>query len=419
MSLPTERVRPTVISDRVLHKWEELTPRQRGAPYPQHWTRPRPERPKWKPDPRQQQGYELSSSYSNVRTQGHAETSFGGDGLRRRVIGKWMYVYFINVLYTYIYLGNNYGGTGEYSGNSGNIRREPAVHSGGTSDVRVQEGHGGGSEHSEPGGNAGRYSSSDPLLRPGSGSILGSATGKLVPASIVAGTVTGLAAGGIIASSVGGKEGGYTLPGHDYLGPGNTIGIDAPKTGSDAVAKEHDVSYSNLIYDLRAGHITEEQFVRNIQQADKKAIEQFAEWYDTTGDWAAFVGKYGLGLKHWIETKVGHLYPRAGKCKDTINLLPMNVRTGNDLTRASDDTHGSSITLRSSDEGYPLTIPFQSTRTLGTQTYHPLRKYLTREKILKLISKKTITTSYSIVLKSIIQAVLVECLRHLVLGEEQ
>lgn len=88
MSLPTEGIKPRVISNRLLKPYERLTPAERPTEYPKQWTRPRPVRPSWKPDPATKQGYELSESYSNVRNQAVQETSFGGDGLRHRNVGK-------------------------------------------------------------------------------------------------------------------------------------------------------------------------------------------------------------------------------------------------------------------------------------------------------------------------------------------
>lgn len=264
--------------------------------------------------------------------------------------------------------------------------------------------------------------SNTPLLEPTTNILQGVASAKsIVPSAGIVGAIAGTAFGGIIASSVGGKKGGYTVPGHDYLGPGNTIGIDAPRSGADAIAKSHDVHYTNLIYQLRAGLVTEEEFIKEIQHTDKKHIEEFAEWYDTTGDWGAFIGKYGLGLKHWIEQQVGHLYPSVtGKCH-IINHLQMNDQIGLASTRGRDVMRGNSIIWHSCEEVYPLTIPFQeeTKKSVGTQTASIQKNYLTKDKILKLLSKKTITTSYSLILKSIIQAVIAECLRQALAQEEQ
>lgn len=133
----------------------------------------------------------------------------------------------------------------------------------------------------------------------------------LVTTAAITGAGIGTAVGGLIATTSKNNDyGGHTLPGSDYIGPGNEIRIDAPRSGADAIAKDHDVHYRNLIYSLRSGEITVRQFVDHIEQSDTKAIRDFAEWYDTTGDWSALIAQYGLGLKHYIEQRVGHIYPR-------------------------------------------------------------------------------------------------------------
>lgn len=161
------------------------------------------------------------------------------------------------------------------------------------------------------------------------------ASAGLSGSEIAAGlTVTGGALGlGAITSAVVDriKNKGAVLPGTDYVGPGNEIKIDAPRSGADAVAKDHDIAYDTLTRQLRSGRLKVDDFVKNIQRSDDKAIKEFAEWYDATGDWDAFVGKYGLGLKRWIEGVVGHVYPFIpGKClgRDSVMFHPTNVQIG-------------------------------------------------------------------------------------------
>lgn len=168
-------------------------------------------------------------------------------------------------------------------------------------------------------------SESVPLLgAAGGASVSGGITGSTLAtgAGLVGGALGLGAATSAVVNRI--KEKGAVLPGRDYIGPGNDIRIDAPRSGADAIAKEHDIDYENLTYQLRAGKVTTDDFIKNIQHADRTAVEKFAEWYDTTGDWDAFIGKYGLGAKRWIESVVGHVYPFIpGKCLvNSITFLP-------------------------------------------------------------------------------------------------
>lgn len=149
------------------------------------------------------------------------------------------------------------------------------------------------------------------------GLLSGSAAG----ASGTASTGSILAAGGATvagAAALGGlthalvsryKDKGAVLPGTDYVGPGNKIHIDAPRSGSDAIAKEHDVGYERIQKLAHEGRLSQEEFTRNIEQLDEDAIRKFAENFKTSGEWQSFVGRWGLYFKNRIERVTGTLYP--------------------------------------------------------------------------------------------------------------
>lgn len=141
----------------------------------------------------------------------------------------------------------------------------------------------------------------------GAGSALGGTSTLSTAGAVIGGA---LGAGALTTSIVNRyKDKGLVLPGTDYVGPGNKINIDAPRSGSDAIAKEHDVGYAR-IQDLAArGDLTEREFAEHIEQLDSDAIKKFAEHFHTSGEWQSFVGRWGLYLKNRIEAVTGPLYP--------------------------------------------------------------------------------------------------------------
>lgn len=139
-------------------------------------------------------------------------------------------------------------------------------------------------------------------------------TSSLAAGAAVTGGAVGL--GALTAAAVNRfKEKGATLPGTDYVGPGNNINIDAPRSASDAIAKEHDINYRDLLNAANAGQITVKQFAAVLDHFDNKAIQQFAENFHNSGEWQSFVGRWGLYFKNRIERVTGPLYPTfpAGK----------------------------------------------------------------------------------------------------------
>lgn len=152
-----------------------------------------------------------------------------------------------------------------------------------------------------------------PLLSGGATVTAAGASTGITGSTLAAGAgIAGgaLAVGGITAAVANRiKEKGAVLPGTDYVGPGNDIKIDAARSGSDQVAKDHDIGYDHILAKARAGSLSEEEFYKNVQRLDDEAIRKFAENFRTSGEWQSFVGRYGLGLKQQIERVTGVLYP--------------------------------------------------------------------------------------------------------------
>lgn len=172
-----------------------------------------------------------------------------------------------------------------------------------------------------------------PLLGTAAGGTVSGTSGLVAGAGAIAG---GLAAGGITASVVNRiKEKGAVLPGTDYVGPGNSISIDAPRHESDAIAKDHDVGYQEAVRTATA-HSTDalrgsqfETFKNTIRNLDESAIQKFKAHWDRDGKWQSLVGRWGLEAKQFLEDIFGHtLYPQfPGKC-GLLSPLPMNVIIG-------------------------------------------------------------------------------------------
>lgn len=129
-------------------------------------------------------------------------------------------------------------------------------------------------------------------------------------------TGVGLSAAGLTLGAVTNKAinsiktHGAVLPGTEYVGPGNPINIDAPRSEVDAIAKEHDVGYQDFQDRAERGELTEQEFVEGIDFLDNKAIQQFADRFHTGGEWQAFLGRWGLWLKNRVERVTGPIYPK-------------------------------------------------------------------------------------------------------------
>ncbi|XP_046400712.1 uncharacterized protein LOC124166999 isoform X2 [Ischnura elegans] len=106
------------------------------------------------------------------------------------------------------------------------------------------------------------------------------------------------------------SERGAVLPNSEFIGPGNPVHIGAAKNPSEQAAKIHDVNYSNLIDYAKKNYISQKDFTERVHQFDEEAIHQFETDWQSTGNWHAFAGKYGLKLNNVLEKAVGQsIYP--------------------------------------------------------------------------------------------------------------
>lgn len=115
-------------------------------------------------------------------------------------------------------------------------------------------------------------------------------------------------AGGIAAVIKKGQSGeGYTLPGSEYIGPGNPVNIDAAKNSADQTAKEHDIEYGRI----EKTPLSDIDFKQQVIDADNTAIDNFEKNWKEDGHINAKIGSIGLQVKQNVEHLVGHpLYPK-------------------------------------------------------------------------------------------------------------
>ena len=136
------------------------------------------------------------------------------------------------------------------------------------------------------------------------GSILSS-----IPATGVA-AVAGLGGAAIIGSVFSAinnnnqenkhKEPIITLPGHKYLGPGNTIGTgEEPIDNDDLLAFNHDLDYNKA------------KTVEEVRDADREHILNSIDDI-LKGDIHSIISGAGIGAKYGIESITGVKYPLTG-----------------------------------------------------------------------------------------------------------
>lgn len=94
----------------------------------------------------------------------------------------------------------------------------------------------------------------------------------------------------------------FTVPFHNYLGPGNSINNGVPVNNADSVAREHDLAYDKA------------KTFEQIHGADKIAISKF--WDNIkkgpiTSAPSNIIGLTGIGAKYAFESYLnGSVYPR-------------------------------------------------------------------------------------------------------------
>lgn len=86
----------------------------------------------------------------------------------------------------------------------------------------------------------------------------------------------------------------FVWPGHKYFGPGNKLFHGKPVDRDDEIVEEHDIAYA---------------INKNIHEADEKAIDEFLEDWNKTGNWHSYIGGVLLEGKKHYENIFGQIYP--------------------------------------------------------------------------------------------------------------
>jgi len=122
------------------------------------------------------------------------------------------------------------------------------------------------------------------------------------------------------------QNSGFTLPFSDYIGPKNSLNLGQPRTDADAAAKVHDLRYAHESYKYANGTTTKQEFTEAIEKADAD-FQTHNVWWSPHG----FLGKSGIGLKTFVESVTGRIYPGSEQSKsqfDTIDELPEFIPLG-------------------------------------------------------------------------------------------
>lgn len=90
------------------------------------------------------------------------------------------------------------------------------------------------------------------------------------------------------------------LPGHRYIGPGNSVRSGQPIDTDDAIAREHD-----LLYEVNSN--------RDVSSIDAHAVDDFLSDFSLTGNWHSLIGGVGLQVKRQYESVFGQQYPAMSK----------------------------------------------------------------------------------------------------------
>ena len=142
----------------------------------------------------------------------------------------------------------------------------------------------------------------------GAGSVVG--TGGTVASGILGASAVGLGAYGVKKLVDRTKERGLVLPNSDYIGPLNTVGIGAAKSAGEQAAKDHDLSYADLIEYAKVNALSEKEFSDRVHQLDSEAIASFDKDWKESGSYNSLIGKYGLKVKTLVEKLRGKaIYP--------------------------------------------------------------------------------------------------------------
>jgi hypothetical protein len=132
------------------------------------------------------------------------------------------------------------------------------------------------------------------------GSTLPSAGAIVTGVSIAGATVVLGTTAGVLSnrnSDTTHKDPVVSLPGHHYIGPGNTIDDISPIDVDDHIAREHDIRYENA------------RTQEDIHEADREGANEFLTDIIHNQNLHSVAGYIGLKAKEGVERVVGVQYP--------------------------------------------------------------------------------------------------------------
>lgn len=327
----------------LLNSGRELNQEVQQLPhYPKQWTQ-KFSPPKW-PKVYKNVNIELSSPYAGVSDQSNLRFRGSNHSIGETEIG-----------------GRNnpiYGSTNSTTNNTGSTIGQLQSNSGPSGANAVS---------SNPDLTGGSQLSINIPESFGTGAVAGT-TFNIASTAIPTGVIAGSALGGLLYGIKRTQDKGLTLPGSDYIGPGNPINIDAPRNNADALAKEHDIQYTDIIARAQNGIIQRAQFIQEILNSDAKYSDYFMKDWNTHKDWNALIAAYGLKFKNLIEKKTGVIYPSfPGKCLEINNIsyIQRKETIGIRLTKDRKDTPLSNINWLALEEVFLLIILFQKWKNLS------------------------------------------------------
>lgn len=106
-------------------------------------------------------------------------------------------------------------------------------------------------------------------------------------------------------------QGGLTLPGYKYLGPGNSLNRGVPVNALDSAAKKHDEKYHKITEYFKKTK-NRKNFEKEIREADEEFLNEVSQIApeSTYDSFAKFLAKGGIGTKYLVEKLTGVIYPR-------------------------------------------------------------------------------------------------------------
>nr|QOD39572.1 VP [uncultured densovirus] len=144
------------------------------------------------------------------------------------------------------------------------------------------------------------FSATPSLAEAGGIAAVGAPATSTVGAAVGVGVGTVLVGSTIVAINTEDdkhKDPVVSLPGHKYIGPGNTIDDTQPIDVDDSIAREHDINYENA------------KTQEDIQEADKHGADDFLSDVIDNHNPHSVVGYIGLKAKEAFEKTVGVQYP--------------------------------------------------------------------------------------------------------------